>query len=266
MNARKPILIAATLMVLAMGFLAFKPGEQFTDITERTNMRFTQTTELPFSQPFTVSGLAVSGSWMGNGFAQAWLIGQGEKHLILDTDTLDQPQFTLACEDSCKINPLVPEKLLIVVTGGQLAINDVNYAVPFEPAGMALCPNCRKVSQKATPDHGVFMIVILLFISVIASQALTNTCSTSGRRKMVTGILVVSFLVLTTVFGVSVAAPTSELATTAKQGASVIAALGVLALFSVGIMEIRKRDPPFDPQSKIWNALEEAEDEWEKRK
>ena len=266
MNARKPILIAATLMVVIMGLLSFKPADQFTDVTERTNLRITQTMELPFNQPFTVSGLAVSGNWMGPGFAQIWLVGQGEKKLVLDTDNLEQPHFEMACDESCKVNPIVPEKILLVVTEGQLSLYDVHYAVPFEPAGMALCPNCRKVSQKGTPDHGVFMIVILLFISVVASQALTNSCTTQGRRRTVTGILVVSFLVLTTVFGVSVAAPTSELATTAKQGASIVAALGVLALFSIGIIEIRKRDPPFDPQSKIWNALEEAEDEWERKK
>ena len=152
---RKYILISATLMTLILAALVFGPGARIEDMKEPANILATTPLEIPFHHPFTINGLSATGSWQGKGFGQVWLVGNGKKHLLLDTDQLEpgQKHFENLCEETCSISPTSADRLVILVTGGALTIKEFTLAVPMEPAGMAYCPDCKRVSQKQAPDH-----------------------------------------------------------------------------------------------------------------
>ncbi len=122
--------------------------------------------------------------------------------------------------------------------------------------GMALCPDCKLVQQNQDPDHSLLVIAVLLAAAVIGSHTVRHFCQHKKAKFALLAIFTLSFAILIGMFGVTVTAPTSAFAVVAKRTASVMAALGVLAVFFIIAVEFGLKQQVIRPYE---------DDEWEKR-
>ena len=272
---KKVVLAASIVLVIILTIISVKPsGVQVTEFSEKADIRATESTEIPFLKSFPMNGFAVSGSWEGPGFAQVWLEGENHNYLVMDTRTLPKvielsglgSGFEAACIDSCKFPEFTPDNLVLLVSGpGVISIDAYHFAVPSTATGLSFCADCKKVDQPETPNHSLLALVFLLLIAVVGSHVLGHICRTPQTKSTALIIFLCSFVALGVVFGVSVAAPTTAIAVTTEKAASVFAAFGMLLLTVIGAIEVLSGKNENPPMPNVWNDLEDAEEEWQKK-
>ena len=271
---KKVILLLTIVIAVILGIMNVYPSKVgVSEFSEKAQVRLSASDQVPFYRPFMIKGLALSGSWEGPGFAQVWLISGEKKFLVMDTRNLPEvleladfgSKFEKVCMQTCNIEPVTPEKLFVLISGpGFLTIDQYHFAIPLSPSGLASCPNCKKVPALDTPNHATLLMILLLVIAVIGAHALDHMTQNPRAKKLLIVLFVVSFITLTSVFGVSVAAPTAPFAVATKKAASFLAAIGVIVLFAILAVEMRAPKPAA-PKPNVWKDLEEAEEEWKKK-
>ncbi len=98
-----------------------------------------------------------------------------------------------------------------------------------EPSGLAV----KKVQQSKTPDHSILLIVLSLAIAVVGAHSLGHICRRPLTKRIVILVFLGGFVLLGGMFGMAVTSPTSAFAYAAEKTASVLSALGLVALFSI---------------------------------
>ncbi len=267
---KKVVLVLTFVLAIILVIITVNPASvPVTELRESVNLRLSSSAEIPFSKPFALNGLALSGAWEGSGFAEVWLVGEGRKYLVLDTGNLPKvlefadfgTRFEAACVDSCDFPPLKPEGLFVLVSGpGLLSIDEFHLAVPISPSGLALCPNCKRIKASGTPNHLMLLIVLLSVIAVVGSHSLGHFCKNLLVKRILILLFLGGFVILGSMFGVSMAAPSAAIAVSTQKVASVFAAFGVVTLFFIGAVEMlayHKQNPNPDVQKKF----EEDDDE-----
>ena len=272
---KKAVLVLTIVIAVILGIMNVNPASvQESRFNEKAHIRLSGSTEIPFYHSFLMKGLSLSGSWEGPGFAQVWLIAEDKKFLVLDTRTLPEilefsafgAQFEGACLQTCSMTPVMPEMLIALISGpGFLSIDEYHFVVPLGPSGLASCPNCKKVQSVNTPNHSTLLMVLLLVISVIGAHSLSHVTQNPKTKRVLIIIFIAGFITLSSVFGVSVAAPTAAVAVATQKAASVLAAFGVVGLFAILGMEFRASRKPEAAKPDVWKDLEEAEERWEKK-
>jgi len=274
---KKAVLVLTIVIAVILGVMTVRPDKvTVSEFTEKAHVRLSGSNEIPFHHPFLMRGLSLSGSWEGPGFAQVWLIAENDqKFLVMDTRTLPEvlelsafgTQFEGICLQTCSMAPALPKRLIVLISGpGFLTIDEYHFVVPLGPSGLASCPNCKKISAFETPNHFTLLMILLLVISVIGSHVLSHVTQNPKTKKVLIVIFLAAFIALSSVFGVSVAAPTTAVAVATKKAASVLAALGLMILFAIlGIEMLAPSKKPETTKPDVWKDLEEAEEEWEKK-
>lgn len=276
----KKIVLALTIVIaVVLGVMSVRPASvPVSEFNEVANVHLAESSNIPFSRPFSISGLAVSGSWEGPGFAELWFVGENdERYLVLDTRKLLSSlefssfgtRFESVCFETCNFAPVKPKNLFAIVSGpGFLSVDSYHFAVPFNPSGLAVCPNCKTARQLQLPDHSSLVLILMLVLAVIGSHALSHICKDSKTKRVLSILFISGFVALGGVFGVSVAAPTSAFAVVTKQAASIFSALGVIVLFVIAGIEmlVSHQDKPETVKPTVWKELEEAEESWTTKK
>jgi hypothetical protein len=274
MTWKKTVIGATIVIAIILSVIAVKPSQvQRTEFSEEAHYRLSETKEIPFLRTFALRGFGISGSWEGPGYAQVWLVTEGpERWLVFDTRVMLEAvelsgfgsSFEGVCDESCDMPNVLPKQLFVYISGpGMLSIDALHYAVPLNPSGLAV----KTVQQSDSPDHSMLVLVLLLVIAVVGSHTVSHYCSSPITKKVLVFVFLGAFLVLGGVFGVSIAAPTAAVAITAKKAASVSAAVSFLVLFlliAAEMMHIGKQ--PVQQTSGVWKDLEDAEEEWERKK
>ena len=239
-----------------------------TGLKEPVHIRLSESSYVPFYRDFDISGLSISGFWEGPGRAQVWLLRDKKQILVFDTRVLLSSldfsgfgtRFDNICVDSCRFSPFKPKELFILVSGpGFLTIDEYNYAVPFSATGMA----SRNVQQVGPPDHRLILLIFLILIFVFGAHSVSKVCKRPKIKIAVAGLFILSFIVLSSIFGLSLFSPTSAFTLGARRVASIISAMGVITLFVIAGIEMyfSQKNIKSD-KSGVWKELEEAEDEW----
>ena len=273
---KKAVLVLTIVIAVILGIMTVRPsGVQVSEFREQAHVRLSGSDQIPFHRPCLMKGLSLSGSWEGPGFAQVWLLAENDqKFLVMDTRTLPEllelssfgTQFEGQCLETCSMTPVLPERLVVLISGpGFLSIDEYHFVVPLSPSGLAPCPNCQKVAQADTPNHSTLLMILLLVISVVGAHALGHMTQNPRTKKILIIIFIGGFVALTSVFGVSMAAPTAAVAVVTKQAASVLAALAVIVMFAIFGAEMLTSKKPDGPRPDVWKELEEVEEEWEKK-
>ncbi len=272
---KKAVLVLTIVIAVILGIMTVRPsGVQVSEFREKAHVRLSGSDQIPFYHPFLMKGLSLSGSWEGPGFAQVLLLAENEqKFLVMDTRTLPEvlefsafgTQFEGQCLETCSMTPVLPERLVVLISGpGFLSIDEYHFVVPLGPSGLAPCPNCRVV-QVDSSNHFTLLMILLLVISVVGAHALGHIAQNPRAKKILIMIFIGGFVALTSVFGVSVAAPTAAVAVVTKQAASILAALAVIVMFAIFGAEMLASKKSDGQRSDVWKELEEVEEEWEKK-
>jgi hypothetical protein len=266
MTWKKAVLVLTAVMAVALIIVAFRPpGGSATDVREEANLQIRSSGHIPYTQAFPLKGFALSGNWKGTGVAQVWIVTEGIEYLVLDTRNLKSDKFAEFCLDSCDIPVSFAESLIVIVSDGVLSIDTYDLKAVSGPTGLALCPNCKRIIQRNTPDHFLLLTILLLVISVVGAHALGHCCKRHLSKKVLFVLFLAGFAMLGGLFAAYVGAPDSVAAVARKAG-SVFAALGVVTLFTIGGIEMRRpANDPEKPESNIWKDLERAEEEWGKK-
>lgn len=252
-------ILTSTVLMAAL-LILFSVNDNFGEVIERPEITITGSSQLKLSER-VVDGFALDGSWQGSGHAEIWLEGESGHKLAFDTRALEstgffgRDTFALACMETCTLPATKTKNLDVKIEGeGVLRLDGYHYSTPQNAIGLALCPNCKRVSQNQEPDHSLLVIVLLLAISILGSHVLHHCCHDRKVKLSLIAVFTISFVVLLAMFGITITAPTSAVALTFRRSASVLAAFGVLAIFTIIAIEftIRKRD------IKPWEA-----DQWD---
>lgn len=252
-------IIFASTIIMAIFLIAASLSNQFGEVVEEPNLELSGSAVLPLT-PRKTDGFAVTGRWEGEGYAKIWFETNLAEALAFDTRELEkasffkQNSFQEACMDSCNMPESTSSQLKVKIIGdGKLTLEKLHYATPQSPLGMALCPNCKKVAQVDEPNHSLLVIVLLLALSFFGSHTLRQYCKSKKTKYAMLGLFVLSFIIFAGLFSVTVAAPTSAVAITARRTASIFSALGVLALFAIIATEItRKSKEPPEWEPDVW--------------
>lgn len=246
------IVFAATI-VMAIFLTIASLSNQFGEIVEEPNLQLTGSSILPLT-PRMTDGFAVTGHWEGEGYANIWFESDTVEALAFDTRKIIFGKFDSACIDSCSIPESTSSKLKVEIEGdGLLTLEKLHFATPQNPIGMALCPNCKKVAQTNEPDHSLLVIILLLTISFIGSHTLKHYCKSKTAKYSLLGVFVLTFIIFAALFSITVSAPTSAIAITAKRTASIFSAIGIIALFATITIEVvKKSQEPPEWEQDIW--------------
>ena len=267
---KKAVLVLTFIFALILGIVSVYPSG-VAELQEPANLRLSASAKVPFKHSFPLKGLAVSGTWEGSGRALVWVVGEGKRYLVLDTDSIPDvlefsffgSRFENACVDSCSMPALKAETLMVYVSGpGFLTIDSYNMAVPLDATGLALCPNCQRINQTPAPDHFLLSLVLLLVIAVAGSHVLGHYVESVKKKRVLLLIFLSGFLLLGGVFGLALAAPNSNVVLFAKQTASIISAVFMIVLFGIIGVEILAHKQDLS-KTDVWKDLEEAEEKWE---
>ena len=225
---------------------------------------------IPLNEKASLSKFAVSGRWNGPGTARVFLLDGKETRLVADTSklapNLNSVYLSDVCVETCEVSGVVPEAIAVQIIGkGNLAIDGYTFTTESNVAGLASCPECKKVNAVQTPDHGIFLISILLLIGIIGSHRFTHHAVNSMKKKVMTGFFITGFMSLTALFIFSIFNPHGVVAVVTRYAASVFAAGGVLTLFVIGGFEIVREKEGHEAEAAVWKELEHEEEEWENR-
>ena len=269
MTWKKAVLVLSVVIVLILTLIAVRPAE-VAELREHTDIRLSHSAKVPFQHSFALKGLALSGSWEGSGSAEVWLIGGEKRYLVLDTKSVPAvlefssfgTRFDSACTETCSIPPLQADYLLVILSGpGFLTVDSYHMSIPLEPTGFLSYP--KTVFDLPMPNHALFLISLLIFISVIGAHTLGHYCQNPVTKRIVIMVFLGAFIALGSVFGVTLITPTAAFAVVTKQAVSVFAAFVLIALLVLTAYEIIVHKQPGSKQD-VWKDLEDAEEKWEK--
>jgi hypothetical protein len=195
--------------------------------------------EMPVDIP-TV-GAAVSGEWNGNGRAQIWLSGDSERTLVLDTANLQNGRFESYCGASCSIDNFEVKKLSVESSGADIYVKHVEFIVPRASFGMAQCPGCQKVALAGVPNHQILAIVVMILLLVVSAHIMKHVCKNNVCKRGSLGVFIGGSGILLALFGVTLVAPDGVFGAFVQYATSVLAAVGIIALFSFGAVEMASR-------------------------
>ena len=272
MKWKKVVLVLTLVFGIVLGVNALRSSSiAVSEFREDAHVSFASSAEIPFFRSFLLTGLSISGSWEGPGYAQVWLASGNNQYLVIDTKSLTDTvefsgfgtRFYAACTETCSIPPVQPEKLLVLISGpGVLSIDSYHFSVPMPPSGLVV----NKIQSIDTPNHSLLVIVLMLVVSVFGAHVLSHISTHPVAKRIVILVFIFAFISITAVFGVSMAAPTSAFAMATKGAASIGAALAVILLFAVVVMEFLVSQRPAQEKPDVWRELEEAEEKWMKKK
>ncbi|MEM3154602.1 MAG: hypothetical protein QW165_03510 [Candidatus Woesearchaeota archaeon] len=269
---KKAVIAATIVFAVVLAVISVNPSKvQRTEFSESAHYRLTETKEIPFVRSFEMSGFGITGAWEGPGYAQVWLVENRDRYLVFDTRLLMETielsaygtAFDAVCIETCELPGVKPTELFVLISGpGILSIDMLHYAVPLTPSGLAV----KRVQAKEMPDHSMLVLVLLLLVAVLCSHTVSHFCTNPLTKRVLVFVFLGSFLILGGMFGITVAAPTTAIAATAKKTASVLAALAFLVVFvliAIEMLVASRSRPPGLPN--VWKELEEAEEGWEKK-
>jgi len=237
MNWKKAIISLTLILAVIIGVMTTRPETSTPEFSEDANIHLSSSAKILFDSEFALNRLALSGSWEGSGYAQVWLDGDKKDYLVIDTRVFGT-SFNSACMETCRIPALNPSSLFVHINGpGSLAINNYNFAVPFDPSGMVPCPNCKTIRQSNTPDHFVLLLVLALVITVIGAHSLNHWCRSRTSKRLLIILFLGGFITLGVVFGLAFTS-SAALAAVAKKAVSIFAAMGVITVFIIGAAEL----------------------------
>lgn len=273
---KRAVLFIAVVLAVVLGAMAF-PDSYVTFLDKSVSLTVASSSSLPHPE-FAINGLALSGRWEGPGFAEVFVMVNGQRFLVMDTRQMPSvveladfgTPFEVACIETCAMPTSRIDSMFVVLHGpGVLSISKYHYRVPSSPAGLVFCPNCKTAKEPVTPDHSLLLPVILLLLAVVGSHVAGHVCKKGSAKRVALWIFLGSFVVLGGVFGLSVVAPTAAFAVTAKMTASVLAALGVVGLLGVvafEVLSVHNKEGILEKEHDVWRELEEAEDAWRGRR
>jgi hypothetical protein len=239
------VLIMSFLLASGTVILAGQPIEEWIlPVDSLVSSHF----ELPLEVP--VMGAAVSGEWDGNGRAQVWLDGDFEKTLILDTAYLSDNRFESYCESSCYVDSFNAKKLSVDSTGAGIYVKNVEFIVPRATFGMAQCPGCQKVALAGVPNHQILAIVVMILLLVVSAHIMRHVCKNNVCKRGSLGVFISGAGVLLALFGVTLVAPNGPIGAFVQYATSILAAVGIITLFSFGAVEMASR-------SKEWHEKQQ---------
>lgn len=256
---KKAVVIVSVALVLALSVLSVRSAMEF---SEPVRLQFMSSSRVPVRYD-AVNGLSLSGWWEGPGFAQVWLEGEGKQYLVVDTRRLTGTvefagfgaRFEQECVQSCDVPVFRPGELAVFVSApGVLSLDEVRVRVPEKPQGMMVAP-------VDGPNHSFVLLGVLLLVGIVGAHWVSRHAERSWVKRVLAGVFTVLFLSLLGVLGASFASPTSGVVAVAKGSASVMAALGLIALLVLGVLEIhaKKKYLVSIPSPDVWDELEEAE-------
>lgn len=209
-----------------------------------------------------LKSLKISGSFVGSGSAQVWLVTDTDQYLAIDTRLLST-KFENICAETCDLSSVNSNYLSVYIEDGVLSLNEYKIKASSNPSGLASCPGCKKVKNNNLPDHYILLLTLLLAIGIFGSHSLHHCCKNSLSKKVLIGLFIGGFIMIMAVFGISLTAPAGA-AFIAKRAASVFAAIALMTIFVIAgfeLNQIGKKSGPINPN--VWAELEEAEEEWQ---
>ncbi|RMD57649.1 hypothetical protein D6825_03450 [Candidatus Woesearchaeota archaeon] len=106
------------------------------------------------------------------------------------------------------------------------------------PTGLSICKDCKRIFQKKTPDHSLFLLTLLLAIIILSSHTLNHYFKAQKARKALIALFISSFVILSLTFTATIALPHSSISLLIRRSASVISAVSILALFTIIGVEV----------------------------
>src|SRR3989344_9257336 len=268
MNKRTIFVVAAVVMAVLLCVQGARLAQS--TMYKPINRVVGESSIIPLGEKSSLSRFALSGDWTGKGIARIYLLDGKKTLLVADTSklapNLDAVHMNEVCEETCTISGVVPRALAVQIIGkGALAIDGYTLITDSNVAGLASCPECKKVKAVQTPDHGIFLISVLLLVAIVGSHRFNHHTVNPIKKKAMAGVFITGFLSLTVLFVFSLVHPQSMVALIARYVASVFAAGGVLTLFVIGGFEIVKEKEEREAEAAVWKELEHEEEEWESR-
>lgn len=232
----KIVLVMSFLLASGTIILAGQPVEEWIlPVDELVSSHF----ELPIDVP--TIGAAVSGEWDGNGRAQVWLLGDKTNSLVLDTSQISNGRFESYCDESCAIDNFDVKNIIIRSEGANIYVKNVEFIVPRASFGMAQCPGCQKVALAGVPNHQILAVVVMILLLVVSAHIMKHVCKNNICKRGSLGVFISGAGVLLALFGVTVVAPNGSAGEFIQYATSVLAAVGIIALFSFGAVEMASR-------------------------
>lgn len=148
--------------------------------------------------------------------------------------------------------------LIFAATVMAIALIGLSFQPQESATTLASCPGCKVIPKPSTPDHSLLLLALALAVSLMGAHSLHHYSGHKNTRVLLTILLATSFIALTAIFGLRLVSPSSAATVIAQQGTSVLAALGILALFHLAAFELGKF---YEPQKQYRET--DAEDEWE---
>lgn len=148
--------------------------------------------------------------------------------------------------------------LATVMTIGLIALS---FQTPTEVTGLAPCPGCKVIPKPSTPDHSLLLLALALLVSLMGAHSLRHYSEHKHTKLAVAGVFLATFGALAIVFSLRLTSPNTAATIIAQQGASIFAAVGILALFTLAAFELGRF---YETKKEYPSTL--AEDEWDTEK
>jgi len=245
MSWKTALVIIAIVISVIIGVISVTPY-QVSQFSDGVQLKIISSSVIPLNYDFLITGMAMSGSWEGPGYARIFLESEDEQYLVFDTRKIEGvlefsmgTRFDFVCVDSCLTNPLKPKQLLVYLSApGVLTIDRYHFTIPNHPTAFAICEGCSTVKTPTAPEHFMFVLALLLLVGIIGSHTLQHCCKPPIVRRMLAIVFLISFVLLGGVFGTSLVNPSSALVLNIQMVASVFAAFGVLTLLVIAGVEL----------------------------
>lgn len=266
MSGRTIIVVAAVIMAVLLCVQGARLAS--TTLYKPINRVVGESSIIPLNEKSSLSHFAISGDWTGKGSARVFLLDGKKTLLVADTaklaPNLGSVHLNEVCKETCSLSGVVPKALAVQIIGkGSFVIDGYTFSTDSNVAGLASCPECRKIKAVQTPDHGIFLISVLLLIAIVGSHRFTHHAMNPMKKRAMAGVFITGFLSLTALFVFSLLNPHGTIAIVTRYAASVFAAGGVLTLFVIGGFEIVKEKEEREAETAVWKELEHEEEEWE---
>lgn len=232
----KNILILSFLIAAATILVAGLPSQGIVvPVDELVSSQF----KLPVNGQ--ISGAAVSGEWDGKGSAKVWLEGDNGRILVLNTADLRKPDFDDYCDNSCTVENLKVNNLVVESSGANIYIKNLELVVPAAPQSWASCPGCKKVALSGLPNHNILAITVMILLLIVSAHVMRSVCKNNVCKRGSLSVFMSGAGVLLALFSVSFVSPEGAFGAFVQYTTSILAAVGVIALFAFGAVELVSR-------------------------
>jgi len=188
-----------------------------------------------------VDSVEISGAWDGKGSAQVFLMGSNDARLILDTKNLNSHNFENHCENSCALDDFDASDVVVKSYGAGLYVKNIDIITKDIPMAWASCPGCKKVALAGVPNHNILAITVMILLLIVSSHIMRHVCKNNVCKRGSLGVFVSGAGVLLALFSVSFVSPEGAFGAFVQYTTSVLAAVGVIALFALGAVELVSR-------------------------